>query len=254
LNYQFTCRVGSNNTRVRAAGFVSVRLSTMAFRPVFISTTPKGTEGMASADGEFRADVDVSIAAARDGSLSALGQLLDAYRGFLLCVAKEALATDVRPKLAASDLVQESLLQAVRDFPRFSGKTEAELRAWLKQVLLNNVCDAHRQYHKAERRDVSRETPISEPNSSASGLAVDSHPLSDLATREESLLVESTISSLGDEYRQVIELRSLEGLAFEEVGRRMNRSSEAARKLWSRAVEKLSHELRQKSVDGRTFP
>ncbi|MBX3412367.1 MAG: sigma-70 family RNA polymerase sigma factor [Pirellulales bacterium] len=202
------------------------------------------------------ADLSASLAAVRGGSNSKLGQLLDAYRDFLLVVATDALDTNVQPKVARSDLVQESLLQAVRDFPRFQGTTEPELRAWLKQILLNNVCDAHRRFQKAGKRNVSREIPLRGTNSSAAGvlhhLAVEDRPLSNLAAREEQARVESSLATLEADQRQAIELRSLQGLPFEEVGRRMNRSTEAARKLWSRAVQKLALDLGRKSDDERS--
>lgn len=158
------------------------------------------------------ADLVASIAAARDGSNSKLGQLLDAYRDFLLVVATDALDTNLQPKVARSDLVQESLLQAVRDFPKFQGTSEPELRAWLKQILLNNVCDAHRRFQKASKRNISREIPLRGANSSAAGilrhLAVEARPWSELAAREEHARVESSLAALDADQRLAIELHS----------------------------------------------
>ena len=59
------------------------------------------------------------IAAARGGSASALGQLLEGCRKYLLLVANESLDSDLRPKGGASDLVQETFVQAQRIFERF---------------------------------------------------------------------------------------------------------------------------------------
>jgi RNA polymerase sigma-70 factor (ECF subfamily) len=78
-----------------------------------------------------------SIRAARDGSESAVGQLLHHYRGYMLSLANDEISVDLVIKVAPSDLVQETCLQAARDFPCFEGATEAELRAWLRQILSN---------------------------------------------------------------------------------------------------------------------
>src|SRR4051794_37421346 len=83
---------------------------------------------------------------ARAGAPEALGQLLEAWRGYLLVVAQRELDPDLRAKGGASDLVQETFLEAQRDFPRFHGDSEAELLAWLRRLLLNNVANFTRSY------------------------------------------------------------------------------------------------------------
>jgi RNA polymerase sigma-70 factor (ECF subfamily) len=61
---------------------------------------------------------------------------------------------------------------------------------------------------------------------------------------EQSQRLRAAIARLPDDYRQVMTLRYSEGLAFDEVGRRLGgRSADAARMLWGRAVERLKHEL-----------
>lgn len=58
---------------------------------------------------------------------------------------------------------------------------------------------------------------------------------------------ETLLAALGrlpDDYRRVIAWRQQEQLSFEEIGQRMQRSPDAARKLWARAIERLKRELR----------
>src|SRR5438874_308510 len=81
---------------------------------------------------------DVLLAAARGGCRQALGALLERYRDYLLLLARAELAPDLRPKEGASDLVQQTFLEAQRDFAAFQGRTEEELLAWLKRLLRNN--------------------------------------------------------------------------------------------------------------------
>jgi RNA polymerase sigma-70 factor (ECF subfamily) len=54
----------------------------------------------------------------------------------------------------------------------------------------------------------------------------------------------AAIERLPADYRRVMELRYTEGLSFEEVGRRLGRSADAARMLWARAVDRLRQEFR----------
>src|SRR5205823_4133645 len=80
-------------------------------------------------------DFGLWLSAARDGSRDALGRALEACRRYLLCVAHQQLNRDLQAKGGASDLVQETFLEAQSSFDRFHGSSEVELRAWLRQLL-----------------------------------------------------------------------------------------------------------------------
>src|SRR5271163_4886949 len=91
-------------------------------------------------------DPDRLLADARAGSRDALGGILEGCRRYLLAIAERQLDPDLRSKGGASDLVQETFLEAQRDFARFQGSSAEELRAWLRQVLLHNVGAFTRRY------------------------------------------------------------------------------------------------------------
>ena len=95
------------------------------------------------------------IEAARAGSPTALGVLLEACRPHLIAVAQRELEANLRVKAAPSDLVQETCLDAQRDFARFQGGTEEEVRAWLGRVLLNNVGGLRLRFRTAGKRQLN---------------------------------------------------------------------------------------------------
>jgi RNA polymerase sigma-70 factor (ECF subfamily) len=192
-------------------------------------------------------DVVQRLPEARAGSTEALGEILDACRKYLLLVAEQELAPELRGKGGASDLVQETLLEAVRDFARFRGETEDELLAWLRRLLHNNLADFARQYRETGKRQLAREVSLS-PDSSAGGPAPDPagsdlSPSGQAVADEEADAVRRTLARLPEEYRQVLLLRYQEDLSFEEIGRLMNLTANAARKLWARAGKRLQQEL-----------
>src|SRR5262249_58653458 len=86
------------------------------------------------------------LSAARAGSREALGQALDACRQYLLIVARRELDPELQAKGSASDLGQETFLEAHRDFGQFQGGSADELRAWLRQLLLHNLANFARSY------------------------------------------------------------------------------------------------------------
>ena len=110
------------------------------------------------------ADRDQSVAqwlpAARAGSAEALGQLLEAYRNYLLWIATRQLDPELKAKGGASDLVQETFLKAQQHFDQFQGDGEGDLKAWLRQLLLNNVADFTRMYQQTAKRHVGREASL----------------------------------------------------------------------------------------------
>src|SRR5260370_27853733 len=96
------------------------------------------------------------LTSARAGSREALGQALDCCRNYLLKVAQRELDPDLRAKGGASDLVQETFLEAQRDFAQFQGSSEVELRAWLSRLLVNNVCNFSRRLREPPQRPLPR--------------------------------------------------------------------------------------------------
>ncbi len=186
-------------------------------------------------------DWEACIQAARAGSASALGRLLEVCRPHLLALAERELDTDLRAKASPSDLVQETCLDGFRGFPRFIGQTEGELRAWLCRVLLNNVGDLRERYREAAKGQVSREQSLDQGAADRKeALAGDTpSPSSHVRRREEEERVEAAPAALPEEQRRVILLRHRKHLSFAEVARAMNRSEDAVQKLWARAIRKL---------------
>jgi RNA polymerase sigma-70 factor (ECF subfamily) len=187
------------------------------------------------------------LPAARAGSADALGRVLEACRGYLLAVARRELDPDLQAKNSASDLVQEAFLEAQRDFAQFRGDSEAELLAWLRRLLLNNISNFTRRYRATQKRQVGGEVPLAGEGSSAQvgeGLVADTPSPSEQAMRrEQAEAVEGVLAQLPEDYREVIRLRYQEQLPFEEIARRMGRSNNAVRKLWARAVERFQQEM-----------
>src|SRR5947209_9800116 len=187
------------------------------------------------------------LSAARDGSSEALGQALDLCRHHLLEVARQAIGPTLEAKGGASDLVQETFLEAQRLFPRFEGDSGAQLRAWLRSLLLHKAAKLGRRYRGTRKRQLSREIPLSGdgPVAAHPSQIVGPVPTPSVQVMADEQLrrLQLAISRLPDDYRRAIALRYHEGLAFEEVGRRLGRSPDAARMLWARAVDRLKQEL-----------
>jgi RNA polymerase sigma-70 factor (ECF subfamily) len=184
------------------------------------------------------------IRLARNGSPDALGRLLEECRPYLLLVANQELPAKLRGKAGASDLVQDTFLEAQGNFDHFRDHGEAELLAWLRAILLNNVANLRRRYLATDKRQVNREQPLGKGSPGARDMpAATPSPSSVMAAREQDHALRQAMERLPEEYQHVITWRNYHRLPFEEIGRRLDRSAEAARKMWVRAVERLQQEL-----------
>jgi RNA polymerase sigma-70 factor (ECF subfamily) len=187
------------------------------------------------------------LLAARSGSPEVLALLLENFRPYLLLIADEKLDADLRPKLGASDLVQQSVIEAHRDFAGFCGATHEDLRAWLQRILHHNLADARRRYREAERRQLSREQSLSQGPGATLQQDLISNvtpPLERVVSREQAAALQQALGGLSSEHQQVLALRYDEGCSFAEIGVALGRSEEAAKKLWMRAVRRLREQMR----------
>lgn len=190
----------------------------------------------------------------RDGNtqtpaqLQKLGQLLQLYRNYLSVLATTQLDRRLRRRMSTSDLVQETMLAAHRDFRQFRGGSEGELLAWLRQILSNCLSHAVEKNIHAKKRDMRREVAIEQvarklDDSMArmSNLFADdaATPSQIVGRRELAAELSNQLAKLKPNYRDVIVYRNLQGLSFDEIADRMEMKSGAARMLWTRAIAKF---------------
>src|SRR5688572_23813819 len=84
-------------------------------------------------------------------------EVLESSRHFLLTIANAELPPIIRAKGGASDLVQDTFASAHRARDQFNGRTIAELRGWLRTILIRELAMTRRKYLDTASRDVRRE-------------------------------------------------------------------------------------------------
>lgn len=196
--------------------------------------------------------VETLLSEALAGSVECLGQLLEHYRNYLKFLVVSQLESRIAGRMSPSDVVQETFLEANRDFSSFRGASPGEFTAWLRRILINNLHRAVEQHVTAGKRDVRREVSL---EGLANGLEHSvarleailpdpgMSPSGEVQRHELEIALASEIAELPSDYRDVIVMRHIEGLSFDAVGERMNRSTGAARMLWLRAIEMLRERM-----------
>jgi RNA polymerase sigma-70 factor (ECF subfamily) len=203
-----------------------------------------------------QSEVEKLFTSARGGSSSSLGRLLSLYSNYLKVLVAAQLDSRLQVRVSPSDVVQETFFEAHRDFGQFRGQSTGEFVAWLRKIVVHNILRIVEQHVLTEKRDVRREVSLEEigrrleqstvrletllagPAESPSGCAVQ---------REHEILLSDALARLPADYCQVIMLRHIEGLPFDDVARRMERSAGAVRMLWLRALKSLRDTLGSES-------
>ncbi len=91
------------------------------------------------------------LSRARAGETEALGELCALYRNYLRMVVRTGLGPRLRERVELSDVVQEALVEVVRQFPQFTGQTEAALLGWLRRLVGQKLADLGRYHSRAKR-------------------------------------------------------------------------------------------------------
>lgn len=187
---------------------------------------------------------------ARKGDIAAIGHVLEIYRSYLRLIGCTFIGRGLRSKLDPSDVVQETLLKAHRDFGTFLGEGEPELVAWLRRILVHTVIDQTR-YYAAQGRQVGRqaslESMLEQSSQEVRRALTDTSPSpSEVAVqREWADLVAHALAQLPDDYRKVFLLRNVDHVPLAEIAAQLGRSPNAIHKLWTRAMLSLRKELQK---------
>lgn len=174
---------------------------------------------------------------------------LERYRSWLGLLARLQVEPRLRAKFDPSDIVQQTLLEAVRGWPQFRGQDEAALAAWLRQILAHVLLHEVRRFRGAQRRDIGREVSLDQALAESSrrlGEALrspESSPSERAGRNELELRLADALARLPADYAEIIILRNVEGLSHEDAAKRMGRTTGAVRMLWVRALARLREEL-----------
>lgn len=182
---------------------------------------------------------------AKDGDKSALNQLYGAYAERARWMVRLRMGKELRRRLDSMDVVQDALLHALGGIEDFTYENEGDFVRWLAKIAENVLRDNWERLH-AEKRDIRKEVSLGNGGRTADGRLpgvpesfATTTPSAIMSKKEDLDKLEKAIDELKPEYREVIVLTKIEGIGYQEMGERLGKSSEAIRKLVSRAMTAL---------------
>ncbi|HEV3117621.1 MAG TPA: sigma-70 family RNA polymerase sigma factor [Gemmataceae bacterium] len=178
----------------------------------------------------------------RDGDRAAVEELFQRHRSYLRLFIELRLDPRLRQRVDPSDVVQEAQLEAVRRLAAYLEQPAMPFRLWLRQIAHDHVLKVRRFHRGTARRSLDREVPLPERSSLLLVrhlLAAGSTP-SQKCMREELLdRLRQAMTQLPEADREIVLLRTVEGLSYQEIGYLLGIEAAAARKRQGRALVRL---------------
>ena len=173
---------------------------------------------------------------------------LERFRPYLELLAQIQLHARLRAKLDPSDIVQQTLVNAIQAIATYRGQTDAEMAGWLRQILANHLANAVRDFGR-QKRDVRREqtTHAELERSSArldAWLAADqTSPSQRAMNAEQGLSLAAALATLPEAQREAVTLHHLAEWTLEQVAEHLERSPAAVAGLIKRGLQSLRQKL-----------
>lgn len=175
-------------------------------------------------------DEDKIVQRARRGDAAAFEQLVTAYRDRVYRLALRLCGSEAD----ADEAAQDAFLAAWRGLPNFRG--ESRFSTWLYQLATHAAIDLLRREKRHAAGDIGEvDTPDSAPS-----------PQQQAERNEQRQAVRDAVLQLPPEQRQVVVLRFMEELSYEEIGAALHLPVGTVKSRLNRAKAALREILSQK--------
>jgi RNA polymerase sigma-70 factor (ECF subfamily) len=193
------------------------------------------------------AEIEELITRAAAGDDSACQQLLVLHRDRLCRMVAAHIDGRLAARIDASDVVQETLVEAARKLSEYLQHRPIAFYPWLRRIAWEHLLKAHERHVTARRRSVVREQHQSPALTDASVMALadrlvapGTSPSNRLLREELRDRVRAALSQLSAKDREVLVLRYLEQLSFGEIAEVLAIDEGAVKMRHTRALVRLS--------------
>jgi RNA polymerase sigma-70 factor (ECF subfamily) len=162
--------------------------------------------------------------------------MLESFRPALMEMAADRLGLRVRRRMSSSDLVQDTLLTAGKQFESFRGESLTEFRNWLKELFHSRLVDGLRRHQQAEMRRQGLE----EEDASISSLKAEEESPSRVARlNEDATRLINAMDELPADQRTIIQMRYVEDKTFEDIAAALSMPVATVWRRFQEATESL---------------
>lgn len=206
-------------------------------------------------------DTDSLLRLVSNGDQQAVDGLLQRHRDRLSQMVKSRLDESLSARIDASDVVQETLIEAARLLPKYSVSRPIAFYPWLRQIAWNKMIDLYRKHKGTSKRSVDREL---DAVANLSGTAArdltrnlisrELDPVQEVANRESVAALWTALRSLHPTDLEIIVLRHVEMLSVAETADVLDIPVGTVKSRHYRAITRLRETARLRESHGEHHP
>ena len=192
-------------------------------------------------------ETDALLARLKNGDQAALAELFSQYQAALRRMIDIRLDPRLNGRVSASDVLQETYLDALQRAPHYFNHPEMPFFVWLRLVAGQRLVDVHRHHLGAKMRDAGKEISLNLGGGlGASSVCLAAHLVGNFTSPSQAFeriellgKVEDALESLDPIDREVLSLRHFEELSNADTAAILGIETAAASKRYVRALERL---------------
>jgi RNA polymerase sigma-70 factor (ECF subfamily) len=187
----------------------------------------------------------------RQGDRQALEQLVVRYQADVHAYVDARLDPRVRVRESASDVVQKTMMEVVRRMDDYLRREPMPFHLWVRHTAYERLQKVHRDHRQAEIRSVHREQflpPRSSLMLARPLLARGPGPDEQLAAKDFAERVSQAVAQLDEADREILLLRHVDDMPYEDIARVLGIEPAAARKRYGRALLRLRKVLAEQGL------
>lgn len=173
-------------------------------------------------------------------SIDELFSLCNDLRPLLLDLANAKISKEIQSKVGASDIVQQTMLEAYHGLQTFKPDDKQHLFNWLAKILDNNLKDLAKSLLDAEKRSVRREIRLP----SGWNLQDKGQMQHSLELQEDLASLSKAMARMPRAHQNILAYKYFERMTYPEIAKLLDRTEDAVRMQANRAIERLAREMR----------
>jgi len=188
----------------------------------------------------------VLIKLAADGNNEAMGQLLENHRLRLENIVQLRLDHRLQSRINASDVLQETFIEAAQRLREYLQKPEVPFFIWLRYLANQRLGQLHRHHLGRQSRNAGREVSIDQARSPCSSEVLAAQLVGNLSSASTTLQkaelqqhLRDVLADMEPVDREILTLRHFEQLTNSECAQVLELSPTAASNRYIRALERL---------------
>lgn len=188
------------------------------------------------------------LEAIQAGDPHAVEQLLARHHSDLIAFIECRVDPKTRARFGGSDVVQEAQMEVVRRMDDFLKRRPMPFHVWVRKTAYQRLLQLQRQHRWRARRTVDREIYLPPASSALLArplLSKEPTPSERLVAREDAERVARAVAQLAQGDQEILLMRHIERLPYEEIACLLDIDPAAARKRYGRAILRLQRVLHE---------